>query len=91
MCFFPFDVSDGKCGIIISVPDHCLLFCLEFYFAKIIYYFTLLFHDRKYDILDMINTNIGTHVNKIVDLYQASAECLKAYINIGRSLLHKRW
>ena len=24
--FFPFDVSDGRCGIIVSVPDHCLPF-----------------------------------------------------------------
>ena len=21
---FPFDVSDGRCGVIVSVPDHCL-------------------------------------------------------------------
>ena len=53
--------------------------------------FTLLFHDRKYDILDMININIDTCVNKIVELNQASAECLKANINIGRTLLLKRW
>ena len=26
LCFFPFDVSDGRCGIIVSVPDHCLPF-----------------------------------------------------------------
>ena len=25
---FPFDVSDGRCGIIVSVPDHCLPFYL---------------------------------------------------------------
>ena len=30
LCFFPFDVSDGRCGIIVSVPDHCL----PFYCAK---------------------------------------------------------
>ena len=24
--FFPFDVSDGRCGIIVSIPDHCLSF-----------------------------------------------------------------
>ena len=24
LCFFPFDVSDGRCGIIVSIPDHCL-------------------------------------------------------------------
>ena len=30
LCFFPFDVSDGRCGIIVSVPDHCL----PFYFEK---------------------------------------------------------
>ena len=24
--FFPFDVSDGRCGIIVSIPDHCLPF-----------------------------------------------------------------
>ena len=29
LCFFPFDVSDGRCGIIVSIPDHCL----PFYFA----------------------------------------------------------
>ena len=23
--FFPFDVSDGRCGIIVSIPDHCFL------------------------------------------------------------------
>ena len=26
LCFFPFDVSDGRCGIIVSIPDHCLPF-----------------------------------------------------------------
>ena len=26
--FFPFDVSDGRCGMIVSVPD----LCLPFYF-----------------------------------------------------------
>ena len=26
LCFFPFDVSDGRCGIIVLVPDHCLPF-----------------------------------------------------------------
>ena len=29
LCFIPFDVSDGRCGLIVSVPDHCL----PFYFA----------------------------------------------------------
>ena len=24
--FFPFDVSDGRCGIIVLIPDHCLPF-----------------------------------------------------------------
>ena len=27
LCFFPFDVSYGRCGIIVSIPDHCLPFC----------------------------------------------------------------
>ena len=31
LCFIPFDVSDGRCGIIVSVPDHCL----PFYFVII--------------------------------------------------------
>ena len=26
LCFFPFDVSGGRCGIIVSIPDHCLPF-----------------------------------------------------------------
>ena len=26
LCFFPFDVSDGRCGIIVSIPDNCLPF-----------------------------------------------------------------
>ena len=26
LCFFPFDVSDGRCGINVSIPDHCLPF-----------------------------------------------------------------
>ena len=26
LCFFPFDFSDGRCGIIVSIPDHCLPF-----------------------------------------------------------------
>ena len=26
LCFFPFDDSDGRCGIIVSIPDHCLPF-----------------------------------------------------------------
>ena len=26
LCFFIFDVSDGRGGIIVSVPDHCLPF-----------------------------------------------------------------
>ena len=26
LCVFPFDVSDGRCGIIVSIPDHCLPF-----------------------------------------------------------------
>ena len=26
MCLFPFDVSDGRCRIIVSIPDHCLPF-----------------------------------------------------------------
>ena len=26
LCFFPFDVSDGRYGIIVSIPDHCLSF-----------------------------------------------------------------
>ena len=30
VCFFPFDVSDGRCGIIVSIPDHCL----PFYFSN---------------------------------------------------------
>ena len=29
LCFFRFDVSDGRCGIIVSIPDHCL----PFYFS----------------------------------------------------------
>ena len=29
LCFFPFDVSDGRCGIIVSVPDHCLPFYFD--------------------------------------------------------------
>ena len=42
LCFFPFDVSDGRCGIIVSIPDHCLPFYFEFkdlrtYPASIIY------------------------------------------------------
>ena len=28
LCFFPFDVSDGRCEIIVSVPDHCFPFYL---------------------------------------------------------------
>ena len=24
LCFVPFDVSDGRCWIIVSIPDHCL-------------------------------------------------------------------
>ena len=28
-CFFPFDVSDGRCWIIVSIPDHCLSFYCE--------------------------------------------------------------
>ena len=27
--FFPFDVSDGRCGIIVSIPDHCPLLFLS--------------------------------------------------------------
>ena len=30
LCFFPFDVSDGRCGIIVLIPDHCL----PFYFGS---------------------------------------------------------
>ena len=30
LCFFPFDVSDGRCGIIASIPDHYL----PFYFSE---------------------------------------------------------
>ena len=30
LCFFPFDVSDRRYGIIVSVPDHCL----PFYFSN---------------------------------------------------------
>ena len=26
LCFFPFDVSYGRCRIIVSIPDHCLPF-----------------------------------------------------------------
>ena len=26
LCFFPFDVFDGRFGIIVSIPDHCLPF-----------------------------------------------------------------
>ena len=26
LCFFPFDVSDGRCRIIVSIADHCLPF-----------------------------------------------------------------
>ena len=26
LCFFPFGVSDGRCGLIVSIPDHCLPF-----------------------------------------------------------------
>ena len=26
LCFFPLDVSDGRFGIIVSIPDHCLPF-----------------------------------------------------------------
>ena len=29
LCFFPFDVSDGRCGIIVSIPDHCLPFYFD--------------------------------------------------------------
>ena len=29
LCFFPFNVSDGRCGIIVSVPDHCIPFCFD--------------------------------------------------------------
>ena len=31
VCVFPFDVSDGRCGIIVSIPVHCL----PFYFAGV--------------------------------------------------------
>ena len=31
LCFFPFDVSDGRCGIIVSISDHCLPFYFQFY------------------------------------------------------------
>ena len=31
ICFFPFDVSDRRCGIIVSIPDHCLPFYLVLY------------------------------------------------------------
>ena len=30
---FPFDVSDGRCGIIVSIPDHCV----PFYFVNTFY------------------------------------------------------
>ena len=26
MCFFPFDVSDGRCGTFVSIPDRCFPF-----------------------------------------------------------------
>ena len=32
MFVFPFDVSDGRCGINVSIPDHCL----PFYFATFV-------------------------------------------------------
>ena len=35
VCVCPFDVSDGRCGIIVSIPDHCL----PFYFGG--YYFLI--------------------------------------------------
>ena len=28
--FESFDVSDGRCGIIVSIPDHCFPFYLVF-------------------------------------------------------------
>ena len=33
MCFFSFEVSDRRCGIIVSVPDHCLPFYLALLFV----------------------------------------------------------
>ena len=30
LCFFPFDVSDGRCGRIVSISDHCLPFYFSF-------------------------------------------------------------
>ena len=36
LCFFPFDVSDGRCGIIVSVPDHCLPFYFFVLFLSVL-------------------------------------------------------
>ena len=30
MCYFSFDVSDGRFGIIVSIPDHCLPFYFRY-------------------------------------------------------------
>ena len=27
LCFFPFGIFDGRCKVIVSIPDHCLHFC----------------------------------------------------------------
>ena len=29
------DVSDGRCGIIVSIPDHCLPFYIAYVYIKI--------------------------------------------------------
>ena len=46
--FFPFDVPDGRCGIIASIPDHCLPFYLEKAFDSISWEFIA-------DVLDFLN------------------------------------
>lgn len=53
--------------------------------------FNLLFHDMKDDILSMMNMNIDTCVNKVVQLYQTTAECLKSRTTRRTNLMHKRW
>lgn len=53
--------------------------------------FNLLFHDMKAAFLGMINTNTDTCVNKIVPLYQTTADCLNTRTTRGKKSMRKRW
>ena len=43
LCFFPFDALDGRCEVIVSIPDHWL----HFYFNRFVFNLTVIIRNAN--------------------------------------------